>query len=180
MANPLLRRGRAHVFGDGVSLDDAIIPARFAAQRITDPSSLLPHLFENIDPGFAARVQPGDVILAGRDFACGKPRLQGLIALAALNLSVVCVSVPFKILRRAVARAIPVSVGASEPLASTGDEVEINFATGAMRNHTTGRALEIPAMPPILAEIVAAGGAEAALRDWLARHPEQAAAGPQN
>ena len=178
MANPLLRRGRAHVFGDGVSLDDAIIPARFAAQRVTDPAALIPHLFENIDPDFTARVRPGDIILAGRDFACGKPRLQGLIALAALNLSVVCVSMPFKILRRAVARAIPVSIGVAEAFAATGDEVEIDFATGAARNLSNGRELEIPAMPPILAEIVVAGGAEAALRDWLVRHPEQAAPGP--
>jgi 3-isopropylmalate/(R)-2-methylmalate dehydratase small subunit len=177
MTRPLVRRGRAHVFGDDVSLDDGIIPARFAVQRITDPKALVPHLFESLDPTFAARVRPGDIILAGARFAGGKPRLQGLIALAALDLSVVCASMPFKILRRAVARAVPVSVGgpADPPdIAMTGDELEVDFATGAVRNFTRGTEAHLPAMPPVLAGIVAAGGAEAALRDWLVRHPEQA------
>lgn len=184
MDRSLVRRGRAHVFGNGVSLDEAIIPGRFAAQRISDPEALVPHLFESLDAGFAARVRPGDIVLAGADFACGKPRLQGLIALAALDLSVVCASMPFKILRRAVARAIPVSTGGPEDpcvLASTGDELEMDFATGAIRNLTRGTDAHLPPMPPVLAKIVTAGGAEAALRDWLVRHPEQAlpGSGPQ-
>lgn len=184
MTDRLVRRGRAHAFGDSVSLDDGIIPARFAAQRITDPAALVPHLFEAVDADFAARAQPGDIVLAGAKFACGKPRLQGLIAMAALDLSVVCTSMPFKILRRAVARAMPVIVGGPvEPatLAATGDEVEIDFRQGVFHNLTTGLKAVLPPMPPVLADIVATGGAEAALRDWLARHPEQGdEAGPRN
>jgi 3-isopropylmalate/(R)-2-methylmalate dehydratase small subunit len=170
----LIRRGIAHVFGDNVTLDDGIIPARFAAQRITDAAQLTPHLFENVDPAFAQRVRRGDIILAGRNFAGGKPRLQGFIAMAALDLSIVCVSMPFKMLRRAVARAIPVSVGASEPAAETGDEIEVDFAAGSLRNLTRGTQNAILPMAPILRDLVASGGAEAALRAWLTAHPEQA------
>lgn len=170
------------MFGSDVSLDDAIIPARFAAQRVTDPAALAPHLFENIDPEFASRAQPGDIVLGGANFACGKPRLQGFIAMRSLDLSVVCTSMPFKMLRRAVARAIPVIVGAPAPedLASTGDEIEIDYAEGMLTNNTRNLRVAIPAMPPILQGIVSRGGAEAILRDWLLEHPEQGAepAGP--
>jgi 3-isopropylmalate/(R)-2-methylmalate dehydratase small subunit len=172
----LVRRGTCHLIGDDVSLDDGIIPRRFAAQRVTDPGELVPHLFESIDPDFSRRVKAGDIVLAGRNFACGKPRLQGFIALAALNISIICTSMPYKMLRRAVARAIPVIVGGPEPsdIATTGDEIEINFSTGAVRNLTRDLRTAVPAMPPILRDIVTGGGMQATLRNWLACHPEQA------
>lgn len=172
----LVRRGRCHVFGDDVPIDDGIIPRRFPAERITDPAKLTPHIFESIDPEFVRRVQPGDIVFAGRNFACGKPRVQGFIAMAALDLAVICTSMPYNMMRRAVAHAIPVLVGGppAEGSVSTGDEVEIDFATGLLRNLTRGSEVFLPAMPSILLEIVANGGAQAALRTWLAAHPEQA------
>jgi 3-isopropylmalate/(R)-2-methylmalate dehydratase small subunit len=175
-AGRLLRRGRCHCFGDDVRLDEGIIPHRFAAERVTDPRVLAPHLFESIDGGFAQRVSKGDIVLAGRNFASGKPRLQGFIAMAALDLAVVCTSMPYKMLRRAVARGIPVMVGSAEPqdIAVTGDEIEIDLGTGAIWNLTRDTRTWIPAMPRILREIVACGGMQAMLAEWLASHPEQA------
>jgi 3-isopropylmalate/(R)-2-methylmalate dehydratase small subunit len=175
-AQPLIRRGRCHLIGDDVSLDDGIIPQRLAAQRVTDPRQLVPHLFESIDPNLAGQIKPGDILLAGRNFACGKPRLQGFIALAALDLAVICRSMPYQMLRRAVARAIPVIIGAPGPhdLAANGDELHIDFATGAVLNLTQDRHARVPAMPSILGDIVASGGMQAMLKDWLMRHPEQA------
>jgi 3-isopropylmalate/(R)-2-methylmalate dehydratase small subunit len=175
-ATTLIRRGRCHLLGDDVSVDDGIIPQRFAMQRITEPQELLPHIFESLNPSLAQCIRPGDIILAGRNFACGKPRLQGFIAMAALDLAIVCESMPYKMWRRAVARALPVIVGAPPPteLAQCGDELEIDFATGALRNLTRPAQRALPPMPPILREIVAGGGMQATLRAWLAAHPEQA------
>lgn len=172
----LARHGRCYVVGSDIAIDDGVVPARFAAQRVTDPDELAAHLFETLDPSFAQRVRRGDIILAGRNFMCGKPRVQGLIALSALGLSVVCMSMPYKILRRAVASAIPVIVGApaSDEIATDGDELEIDFASGGFVNFTRGTRGTLPAMPPILANIVAGGGMQAVLKAWLAVHPEQA------
>ena len=165
-----------HVIGNDVTLDDGIIPRRFAVERVTDACVLVPHLFESINPDLAQRIKPGDIVLAGRNFACGKPRLQGFIAMAALDLAVVCTSMPYRMLRRAIARAIPVIVGASEPqsIAASGDEIEIDYASGAIWNLTRNVHTAAPAMPPILRDIVASGGMQAALTQWLERHPEQA------
>jgi 3-isopropylmalate/(R)-2-methylmalate dehydratase small subunit len=164
------------VLGDNVPLDDGVIPRRFAAGRVTDAQLLVPHLFEGLDPGFATRVKHGDILLAGGNFACGKPRLQGFIAMEALDLAIICVSMPYKMIRRAVARAIPVIVGAtdSHAIATTGDEIEIDFATGAVWNQSRDSHVALPPMPKILCDIVASGGMQAALKDWLERHPEQA------
>lgn len=176
-ARHLVRRGQCHVLGDDIALDGGIIPQRLATQRVTDPAALVPHLFESVDPDFVRRASPGDIVLAGRNFACGKPRLQGLIAMAALDLAVVCTSMPYKMLRRAVARAMPVIVGGPDPrsLAVTGDEIEIDFPAGTLRNLTRGSDTRLPPMPPILRDIVAAGGMQATLEAWLRQHPEQAA-----
>ena len=35
-----------------------------------------PHLLEDLDPEFAKGVQPGDIVLAGRNFGCGSSREQ--------------------------------------------------------------------------------------------------------
>lgn len=175
-AGRVVRRGRCHVLGDDIALDGGVIPQRFATQRVTDPAALAPHLFESVDPDFARRASPGDIVLAGRNFACGKPRLQGFIAMAALDLALVCTSMPYKMLRRAVARAIPVITGGPDPktLATSGEEVEIDYSAGVFRNLTRDTRTDLPAMPPILRDIVARGGMHAALEEWLALHPDQA------
>jgi 3-isopropylmalate/(R)-2-methylmalate dehydratase small subunit len=173
----LVKRGTCHVFGNDIPLDEGFIPFELAIQRVTDPQQLIPHLFKQIDPGFPARVKPGDVVIAGSEFGCGKPHVQGFIAMAALGMGVICTSMPYKNLRRAVAKGVPVLDGAPAPeqLAATGDEVEIDFATGRFRNFTRGTEATVPAMPPILLDIVNTGGMDGLLKTWLADHPEQAA-----
>jgi 3-isopropylmalate/(R)-2-methylmalate dehydratase small subunit len=174
---PLFRRGTCHVFGNDLPIDDGIMPYRLAVERVTDAQRLVPHLFETVDPGFAGRARAGDIILAGSNFACGKPRAQAFIALAALGVGIVCESMPYKMLRRAVARGLPVITGfaQSDVFAASGDELEIDFASGAAWNSTRDTRVVMPAMPQILQEIVSSGGTHGSLTAWLVAHPEQAA-----
>jgi 3-isopropylmalate/(R)-2-methylmalate dehydratase small subunit len=173
----LVKRGRAHVLGDAIPLDEGFIPFEMAIQRVTDPQKLIPRLFEKVAPGFAARARPGDLVIAGSQFGFGKPHVQGFIALQALGTGVVCVSMPFKNLRRAVAKGLPVIVGAppAADVASDGDELEIDFATGLCINHTRNTRLALPPMPPILLDIVRQGGMDGLMKSWLQAHPEQRA-----
>jgi len=174
----LVRRGFCHVFGDAVPLDEGVMAFRFAIQRVTDPKELIPHLFEAIDPEFVRRVKPGDFVVAGRDFACGKTHVQGFIAMVALNMAVICESMPYKPLRRAAGEGLPVLTGCRgvTQFARTGDEIEVDFTTGAARNLTQGAQTRFPAMSPILRELSLNGGMRGFLADWLQKHPEQAAA----
>jgi len=177
MKNHLHQRGRCHVFGDGIPLDEGVMAFKYAIGRITDPEQLIPHLFEGIDPTFASRVQPGDLVIAGRDFGCGKPHIQGFIAMAALGMGVLCTSMPYKAMRGAISKGLPVLIGCERAMdfARTGDDLEVDFATGQAINHTQGTHANFPAMPTVLQDIIAHGGAAGQLAAWLQAHPEQSA-----
>ena len=177
MTNPLTQRGRCHVFGDGIPLDEGVMAFKYAIGRITDPEQLIPHLFEDIDPTFAARVQPGDFVIAGRDFGCGKPHIQGFIAMAALHMGVLCTSMPYKAMRGAISKGLPVLTGCegAAEFARNGDDIEVHFATGQAINHTQGTHKTFPAMPSVLQDIIAHGGAQGQLAAWLDAHAEQRA-----
>jgi 3-isopropylmalate/(R)-2-methylmalate dehydratase small subunit len=169
------RRGFCHVFGDNVALSEGIIAFKFSIGRVTDPKELIPHLFERTDPLFVSRVKPGDFVIAGQNFACGKPHPQGFIAMAALDMSVLCHSMPYMSLRGAVSRGLPVLTGceSTTSFAETGDEIEVDFATGDAINLSRGTRVQLPPMPLALREIVSQGGSNGRLQAWLDAHPDQ-------
>ena len=63
--------GRVFLLGDGVSTD-AIMPGRYNVT--TDPDALRQACLIEARPDFVETVQPGDVIVAGRNFGCGSSR----------------------------------------------------------------------------------------------------------
>jgi 3-isopropylmalate/(R)-2-methylmalate dehydratase small subunit len=61
--------GRARRFGDDVNTDN-IVSSRRKRETI-DPAQLRNFLFEDVEPGFAASVRSGDILVAGSNFGCG-------------------------------------------------------------------------------------------------------------
>jgi 3-isopropylmalate/(R)-2-methylmalate dehydratase small subunit len=61
--------GRARVFGNDVNTDYIISSTRKRAS--IDAHQLAAYLFESHAPGFAASVEPGDILVAGTNFGCG-------------------------------------------------------------------------------------------------------------
>lgn len=81
--------GLAHRFEPNDDINtDYIISGRYKF-KIDDMSDLAKHVMEDIDPGFASRVKPGDLIVAGSNFGCGSSREQAPRALMAAGVSAV-------------------------------------------------------------------------------------------
>ncbi|ACY16975.1 aconitate hydratase [Haliangium ochraceum] len=62
--------GHAWVFGDDINTDVIHAPAFFSH----DDEHVKRGLFHGYDPEMQARVQPGDVLVGGRNFGCGSSR----------------------------------------------------------------------------------------------------------
>jgi 3-isopropylmalate/(R)-2-methylmalate dehydratase small subunit len=64
--------GQAWVFGADVNTD-VMAPGLYFKAPIAEMAR---HCMEAIDPGFAAHVQPGDIVVAGKNFGVGSAREQ--------------------------------------------------------------------------------------------------------
>ena len=64
-------QGRVHKYGDNVDTD-VIIPARYL--NTSSHAELAAHCMEDIDADFVRKVQPGEIMVAGKNFGCGSSR----------------------------------------------------------------------------------------------------------
>jgi 3-isopropylmalate/(R)-2-methylmalate dehydratase small subunit len=163
-------KGRCYRLGDNVPHAGGVIPDRLITSREMDPAKLVPHLFEETDPGFHTRAHAGDIIVAGRRFGMG-PKMSGYIAMQALGLGLVCESMPYLAYRAAIGcglRVLTDCAGVTEACA-TGDELEVDFASGLFLNRSRGIEQRFSPMPEALREIVALGGNTGWLKDWWAK-----------
>ncbi len=71
--------GRIWKYGDNVNTD-IIFPGKYT-YTLKVPEEIATHALEDLDPGFAANVQPGDLVVAGRNWGCGSSREQAVSCL---------------------------------------------------------------------------------------------------
>ncbi|ADU96320.1 3-isopropylmalate dehydratase small subunit [Thermovibrio ammonificans] len=150
-------KGRAFKFGDDVNTDE-IIPARYL--NTSDPKELAKHVMEDADPEFPKKVQPGDIIVAGKNFGCGSSREHAPIAIKAAGVSAVIAKSFARIFyRNAINIGLPIfeSPEAVEGI-EEGDVVEINPETGVIRNLTKGTEFKATPIPEDIRKIMEAGG----------------------
>ena len=152
----MILRGRAHRFEDDINTD-YIISSKHKAQtlRIEDAAK---HLMEDIDPGFAARVQPGDIIVAGRNFGCGSSREAAPRVIKAAGIgAVVATSFARIFFRNSINIGLPVLVCDTADI-KTGDEIEIDLASGSVRNLSSGTSRTVAPLPQVMRNLIADGG----------------------
>ena len=150
--------GRAHVYPRAHVNTDEIIPARYL--NVHDEATLAKHAMEDIDPTFVARVQPGDIVVAGDDFGCGSSREHAVWALRGAGVAaVVGASFARIFFRNAINNGFPlIECAAAVRTTATGDLLEIDLALGVLRN--TDRGVEWPFVPmtDFARDLLAAGG----------------------
>jgi 3-isopropylmalate/(R)-2-methylmalate dehydratase small subunit len=156
--------GRAHVYGDNVDTD-VIIPARYLTS--TDPAELATHCMEDLDPDFEKRVQPGDIIVGGRNFGSGSSREHAPLAIKGAGVAcIVAESFARIFFRNAINVGLPIVESPGFPTgARTGDLVKVDLDSGVVSNVTQGRSHEATPLPPFMKEILDAGG----LMPWVKR-----------
>jgi 3-isopropylmalate/(R)-2-methylmalate dehydratase small subunit len=154
--------GRAWVYGDDVNTD-VIFPGKYT-YTIQDGAEMARHALEDLDPAFAALVQPGDVIVAGRNWGCGSSREQAVTCLRAAGIRVIIAQSFARIFfRNAVNNGLlpvicPEAVAAirpGEPVTVDLDRCVVCCAAGEYA---------FPPLSPSIAAILAAGGLLAMLR----------------
>ncbi len=79
--------GRAWCYGNDVNTD-VIFPGKYT-YTVKDEAEMARHVLEDLDPTFAADVQPGDVIVAGRNWGCGSSREQAATSLRVAGVRVI-------------------------------------------------------------------------------------------
>lgn len=72
-------QGRAWKYGDDVNTD-VIFPGKYT-YTLKARDDIAARALEDLDPRFADSVQPGDVIVAGRNWGCGSSREQAATCL---------------------------------------------------------------------------------------------------
>jgi 3-isopropylmalate/(R)-2-methylmalate dehydratase small subunit len=167
-------RGTAHVLGDNVEHDGPIIPLNLIMGRVTDPDKLIPHLFEALDPSLLPKLKSGDFIVAGKNFGCGKPHINGYIAMEALGLRVLCESMPGAIVRATMSIALPCLYRCDDitQFVGSGDEIEVDYQTGEVINLSSGEARRYPPVQEEAQTMLLHGGVKGLLAYWLKTHPE--------
>ncbi len=156
-------RGRVWRFDHDISTD-VLSPGAYAL----DPVEVRKlHVLESVNPAFASGVEPGDVVVAGRNFGCGSSRETAAENLKALGVAgVVAESLSRLFMRNAIAVGLPVVVcaGAHEAFAD-GDHIEADLASGVVLNVDSGIELQGDSLPEEMRRILAAGGILAVLRN---------------
>ena len=124
------------------------------------------HTFESLDPDFAKKAQPGDLIVAGENFGCGSSREQAPGVLKALGVqAVIAKSFARIFFRNAINIGLPIleCPAASEAIAE-GDTVSIDFDTGVITDVTKGTTYQAEPFPPFIKDMIARGGLMASLK----------------
>ena len=150
-------KGKVFKYGDNVDTD-VIIPARYLA--IQDKKELASHCMEDIDTEFVKQVNTGDIMVAGKNFGCGSSREHAPLVIKEAGVSCVIAETFARIFfRNAINIGLPIIEcrEASEGI-SAGDEVEIDFDSGEIKDITTQKTYQGTPFPDFMQGIINAGG----------------------
>ncbi len=159
-------RGYSWKFGKNIDTD-AIIPARRC--NTADPGELALYCMEDADKDFVNKMKRGDLIVADSNFGCGSSREVAPLTIKAAGVSAVIAKSFARIFfRNAINIGLPI-LECSEAVdkIQEGDEVEVEPATGKIRNITRGETYKAEPFPDFLQHIIDKGGLLAYVEERL-------------
>ena len=149
-------KGKAHKFGDDINTD-YIMSSRHRTQTL-DYKQLAKHLMEDIRPGFYSNVQPGDFIVAGKNFGCGSSREYAPKIIKAGGISAILAKTFARIFyRNAINLGLPLIECDTDQI-SEGDVLRVNLARGEVFNESHGGSIQAHPMPEFMVTLLNEGG----------------------
>ena len=157
-------KGTVFKYPDNVDTD-VIIPARYL--NTPNAQELATHCMEDIDKNYVNQVKPGDVMVAGWNFGCGSPREHAPLVIKTCGTGCVIAKSFARIFyRNAINIGLPIleCEAAAEEI-QAGDTVSVDFDTGVITDHTTGRTYQAEPFPEFIQNIIKKGGLLASLKE---------------
>lgn len=157
-----LKSKKIYVYGDHIDTD-RMIAGKYT--KTLDRNLLAQHVLEDLDPNFAKTVQPGDWIVAGKNFGCGSSREQAPLALKTAGVSLVIARSFARIFFR---NAINVGLLVLELPEHTIDEtsrLSADLSRGEIIDHSQDKVYQSEPLPDFIQGIIRAGGLVEFLRD---------------
>ncbi|HEX8941645.1 MAG TPA: 3-isopropylmalate dehydratase [Gemmatimonadaceae bacterium] len=150
--------GRARVLGDDINTDYIIASTR--KRDTLDEQILKRYLLETVDPAFAASVRPGDIIVAGSNFGCGSAmEIAVTVILAAGIKAVLARSFSRTFFRNAVNNGLlPIECNTTGIIEGDTLEISAGESGAAISDHQRGLRISARPLPPMMGEILEAGG----------------------
>ncbi len=151
-------RGAAHVYDIDNIDTDRIIPGKRTKTLVL--ADLARYALEDLDPGFAARVRAGDILVVGRNFGCGSSREQAPVALKAAGIALVIGRSFARIFfRNAINIGLPaLEIGDGAHAIQTGHTLEVDAEAGRILDLNDGRAYAASQLPRVMLDILREGG----------------------
>jgi 3-isopropylmalate/(R)-2-methylmalate dehydratase small subunit len=147
--------GKVWVVGDSVTTD-AMYPA--FAMKLPVPEAAR-HIFYELRPGWTDQVSPGDIVVAGRNFGLGSSRPVAALFRELGVAALVAEEFNSLFLRNCINHGLPALTVPGVTAAFTdGDTMRLDFAEGWAENTASGRRMDGGALPPMVLDILAAGG----------------------
>lgn len=143
-------------FGDNVDTD-VITPAEYKHQG---RETYVAHAMEPIAPNFGSDVEPGDIVVVGKNFGSGSSRETAAIAFLDNSVeAIIAESFARIFFRNAINVGLPVYVcpDASQRINET-DDIEIDHANGVIYNRSKDESYEAEEHPEFIQQIIDAGG----------------------
>ena len=149
-------QGKVWRFGEGISTDH-ITPGRYYHLR-GDLPALAEHTLEDANPAFARDAQPGDIVVAGKNFGQGSSREHAALVLKERGIPAVLAPSFARIFFRNAVNVGLVPITCDTEGFEDGDDIEINLEGGRVSNLTQGFERTFPPLPPIMKAILEDGG----------------------